>query len=259
MSKNNRQQGFAWISCLLIGMLVMIFLLGFVGLGAGAVVNKYLDIGGGPAEGGSCPTCLPNGGGGGGCEGGSCPWDGGSLPDISGLLGNSDYPIKPPIMTGRSKHWCTVTYKGRCHDAGHRKFHRTTSPIGDAVDIRSKSGNTTVFAVFDGKIVNHGSGKLGSIWLYSKWNPGVFAIYAHTKNRPPTGTWVLKGLPIGQHYDIKGTAYRHVHFEMWTSWSSSITGSSKYSADPPQYNRSIWENIANYLGLDPKWEGVKQV
>jgi len=259
MSRNNKQQAFALIPCLLIGMLVLIFLLGFVGLGAGAVVNKYLDIGGGPAEGGSCPTCLPDGGGGGGCEGGSCPWDGGGLPDLGSLLGSSDYPVKPPIMTGRSKHWCTITYRGDCDRAGHRKFHLYSTPVGDAVDLRSKNGSNIIYAVFDGKIINHGSGKLSSTYLYSRWTPGVFAVYAHVRNRLPTGTPVLRGVPIGQHYDIKGTAYRHVHFEMWTSLNSSITGSPKYSAIPPQYNRSIWENIANYLGLDPEWGGTKQV
>lgn len=180
---------------------------------------------------------------------------GGKEPvDFGQYSGSSNYPIEPPILTGNTLHDCTVKRPYDCNDPGHRKFHNTGVKMGDAVDIASQTGNQTVYAIFDGKAELKGSGDLRNIRLHSSENPGMFAIYAHVKNRK-SGE-VKKGEPIGTYIVKPGTYYHHVHFELWLNSDQSITGDPNISASQSKkYNHSIWENIAQYLNLEPKWSG----
>ncbi len=184
----------------------------------------------------------------------------GSSPSFGLAIGGGAYPISPPIKTGRSIHWCTICNTTKCDfcgkKAGNCKFHLTTTPIGDAVDIRSKNDNTTIYAVFDGVSIVGGTKDFKHIKLFSRHNPGVFALYGHLKTavRGP----VKKGQVIGSHIDRKDTHLRHCHFELWLNPSQSVTGDPGKILPTTDYNRSIWENIAKYLGLDPKWDSVIQ-
>ena len=224
-----RQRGAA---VAIITIIFVLFLLLMTNLGVLAAVKtvSYSPIGGAFF------------GGGGGSEGGA---------DFGTVVGDSAYPITPPIKTTASLHYCTIKRPSKCGVPGHGKFHNTTSPMGDAIDLVSDGGGNGIFAVFDGTAEIRSSGKLRNIRLHSKDNPGVFAIYAHINNG--VSGPVEKGQKIGNYLVISGSVYKHLHFEMWVSNNQSIVGDQNIPASQAtKYCRSIWENIAAYLKLDPQ-------
>ena len=169
----------------------------------------------------------------------------------SKITGATAYPVKPPITgIGNSLHYCTAHRKDGCGVAGHRKAHQSNNAIGDAVDIQSGSGDRTIFAVFSGVVSSSGQ----RVILKSNSDPNVFAVYYHV-SATKTGQ-VNAGDPIGTYSAIVG----HLHFEIWLNNNTSIQGDPSRlngcqqdcgSSNQHDYNKSIWENMAKFLGLKP--------
>ena len=164
------------------------------------------------------------------------------------ITGKTYYPVKPPIISfGNSRHHCTRNRPSPCNPngTGHSKFHKTGVAIGDAVDLKSGAGNQ-IYAIFDGGAEKRytRSGGFSHLRLHSASNSVVFANYAHI-NATKTGR-VNAGDIIGYY----GVGAGHLHFELWPNEGKSIEGDPARGSGAA-YCKSIWENMAKFLGLSP--------
>lgn len=132
--------------------------------------------------------------------------------------------------------------------------HRITSPFGNrkspitgkdefhpGIDIVSDSGDRTIYALFDGEVVDdydsyngakrwnlRGRDTVGNRFVVRSDIPGrgiVYWVYYHTeKNTVSVGQKIRKGDPLGYYGDVGYSAGAHIHLQAWDDRGYNVTG-----------------------------------